>query len=72
MFIVAVMTIIDGLSKKLTALIQNHVQLSGEFLCYAEDEFQSYIQRSTRNVKSLYSTVVAKEECKKKTHINSL
>lgn len=57
------MAIIDGLSKKLTALIQNHVQLTGDYLCYAEDEFQTFIQRSSRNVKSLLSTVVAKEEC---------
>lgn len=57
------MTIIDGLHKKLTSLLQHHVTLTDDALCSAEDAFQSFVQRASRNVIVIYGTVVAKEEC---------
>lgn len=57
------MTIIEVLYKKLSALVGKHVYISGEALYYAENEFQAYVQRNSRNIKTSYATVVAKEEC---------
>lgn len=57
------LAIIDSLHKKLTVLVQHHVSLKSDELCHAEDGFQSYIQRISRNIITSYGTVVIKEEC---------
>lgn len=58
-----VTAIIDGIHKKITALVQHHVDLTGDALFHAEDNFQAYIQRVSRNVIATYGTIVTKEEC---------
>lgn len=57
------MVIIDGVHKKLTTLVTGQAMLTGDALCHAENRFQTFIQRTNRNVLSTYEVIVVEEEC---------